>query len=524
MSASGGKRRPKTADEHLDELLEEKRQAMEDVEEERRSERTSYSNTGVWQGMKWTFVFTILLWWFPVYGQMIAGYIGGRKAGSASKALIASSVPAAMILGLAYAIDYGYLPIPKEWLVEGPKYVSERISEQLPVGIPYIDVLVTSFSSVLTAQMSYFAVVILFALIGGVLADEGTKTTLVKGYKVTGQYSLFDDAPHRVDSALDSIVDKVSSSLGIHHDERPNAREGKGEDKWAPRRAAKSWEPPMKGGNNGWESAHLVEQEVKEEPQKVKAKSDECAVALGEKWERPTERTHAPKPEKRVPPILARPRKSALEKMGVQNDAPEPPVYEKKRKLVEDQVWKPPRPSRQIEDSWNKREKAWSPKDDKIKNKIWPKLKRKRASEHLPSGPVELERVDVKATQEPNAKNENNELDELMIAGKPVKDVPHAEPKKLPKYIRVEEEEHLWDADLKIVESEHERAREEPRRQVEEREKPKPEAIEELINIDQPSEEEAAEEKPKDKSKHEDHTSNLRFDDDEPEPSDWDRL
>ncbi|HPP45635.1 MAG TPA: hypothetical protein PK446_07570, partial [Methanomassiliicoccaceae archaeon] len=34
-----------------------------------------------WSAMKYTFALSLLLWWLPVFGQMVAGYVGGRRAG-----------------------------------------------------------------------------------------------------------------------------------------------------------------------------------------------------------------------------------------------------------------------------------------------------------------------------------------------------------------------------------------------------------------------------------------------------------
>jgi|GEM_PF-1767155 len=595
----------KSVEKHLEDLLEEKKQMVEDAEEEKRTEHTSYSNTGVWQGMKWTFVFAILLWWFPIYGQMIAGYIGGRKAGSASKALISSSVPAAIILGLAYSIDMGYLPIPKEWLVEGPKYVSERISEILPVGIPYIDVLVTSFSSVLTAQMNYFAIIILFSLIGGVLADEGTKTTVVKGYKITGQYSFFDDAPHRVDSAIDTLVDKVADVIGVH-DENVKG--------FASR--------PKKG----WSSEHLVTPEISDdeleienkENERLKVVSKEGLVKEGlveeitdnndineDKKEKNKIYQRSKVVEKKVPDILARPKKSTLEKLGVY-EYKELPVAEKRRRLVEEQAWSPKRlESKKIDETWTKKEKVtWSPKKVE-KNSIWPKLRKKDLRGYTLSrnneegyeiykgnekenekeefanveengesmidklDKINLQKIgiDDKHRKSKDDKNEKNieeidnerykEKDSIIIGGKEIKDIKKEElihkykVAKLPKYLQPEEEQ-LWDADLKIVDS-HEEVPEQKQHILQDiktssnqpkhektdsektkREIPKPEPLDDIILLDSGeldmSKYTNAEHKQKDKgsekkeNKPEESNLQLRFDDEEPESTDWDKL
>jgi hypothetical protein len=50
--------------------------------------------------MIWMFVLSILLFWLPVAGPLVAGFVGGRKAGSLGNALLAVFLPA-IILGVA---------------------------------------------------------------------------------------------------------------------------------------------------------------------------------------------------------------------------------------------------------------------------------------------------------------------------------------------------------------------------------------------------------------------------------------
>ena len=47
--------------------------------------------------MIWMLVLSILLFWLPVVGPLIAGFVGGRKAGSLSNALIAVLLPGLMV-------------------------------------------------------------------------------------------------------------------------------------------------------------------------------------------------------------------------------------------------------------------------------------------------------------------------------------------------------------------------------------------------------------------------------------------
>jgi hypothetical protein len=42
----------------------------------------------------WMFVLSILLFWLPLIGPFIAGFVGGRKAGTLSDAILAVFLPA----------------------------------------------------------------------------------------------------------------------------------------------------------------------------------------------------------------------------------------------------------------------------------------------------------------------------------------------------------------------------------------------------------------------------------------------
>lgn len=51
----------------------------------------------VGSAMTWIFVLSILLFWMPIVGPLIAGFVGGRKAGSLSNAVLAVLLPGAVI-------------------------------------------------------------------------------------------------------------------------------------------------------------------------------------------------------------------------------------------------------------------------------------------------------------------------------------------------------------------------------------------------------------------------------------------
>ncbi len=41
----------------------------------------------------WMFVLSLLLFWLPIFGPLIAGFVGGRKAGSVGNAILAVILP-----------------------------------------------------------------------------------------------------------------------------------------------------------------------------------------------------------------------------------------------------------------------------------------------------------------------------------------------------------------------------------------------------------------------------------------------
>lgn len=58
--------------------------------------------------MNWMGCLTLLLFWLPVVGPFIAGLVGGVKAGSVRRALLAVFVPGVMT-GLMVAVGVAYL-------------------------------------------------------------------------------------------------------------------------------------------------------------------------------------------------------------------------------------------------------------------------------------------------------------------------------------------------------------------------------------------------------------------------------
>lgn len=51
----------------------------------------------VGSAMTWMFVLSILLFWMPIMGPLIAGFVGGRRAGTLGNAIVAVFLPGVVI-------------------------------------------------------------------------------------------------------------------------------------------------------------------------------------------------------------------------------------------------------------------------------------------------------------------------------------------------------------------------------------------------------------------------------------------
>lgn len=56
----------------------------------------------------WMFLLSVLLFWLPVLGPLIAGYVGGKKAGSLGNAVLAAILPA-LIVGVVIFLSASLL-------------------------------------------------------------------------------------------------------------------------------------------------------------------------------------------------------------------------------------------------------------------------------------------------------------------------------------------------------------------------------------------------------------------------------
>ena len=133
-------------------------------------------------GMKMILVLSLILFWLPTIGQMIAGYIGGRRAGGPWRGLIAAFVPVAILLLLVWGAERGFLGSWVGSLGAIPATIGQGVSAVAPPLAPYVQFVLGYLAAFVDALRGTFAtgqngylVTIVFAYIGGVLADQARR-------------------------------------------------------------------------------------------------------------------------------------------------------------------------------------------------------------------------------------------------------------------------------------------------------------------------------------------------------------
>ena len=81
---------------------------------------TTIRNKGsVSAGVLWMSVLALLLFWLPVVGPLIAGYVGGRKAGSVARVAVAAVLPAIVLTMLVSMLSTLLSGVPLVGILAG---------------------------------------------------------------------------------------------------------------------------------------------------------------------------------------------------------------------------------------------------------------------------------------------------------------------------------------------------------------------------------------------------------------------
>ncbi len=136
----------------------------------------------IWSAAKYILMISLMLYWLPLVGQMIGGFIGGRRAGSPWRAIIAAMLPVIVLYGLSSALSTGLIPIRFQNATLLTYVLIKDALEKLPIAAPYISFATTyvgSFIAELKTAASFkignYLITIAFAYVGGILSDQSRR-------------------------------------------------------------------------------------------------------------------------------------------------------------------------------------------------------------------------------------------------------------------------------------------------------------------------------------------------------------
>ncbi|UCG68559.1 MAG: hypothetical protein JSV09_12225 [Thermoplasmata archaeon] len=175
---------------------------------------SSWREHNVISGMWYVFILSCLLWWLPVFGQMIAGYVGGRKAGSPIKGIFVAIIPVFIIILLMVCMDLGLLPFVGA-LAGIPTMVMNGIRSFSPNAASYLSGIYDSLKPLVGLNGNGFLIIVVFGLIGGMMADLNKKEIL----RATGNQPFYDAFLGKFSGAYlskfaDMVAERVIWTLG----------------------------------------------------------------------------------------------------------------------------------------------------------------------------------------------------------------------------------------------------------------------------------------------------------------------
>ena len=151
-----------------------------------------------WGSTKIILLLSVLLWWLPQSaGYMVAGYVGGRRAGSPWRAAFAALIPVIIIFGVAAAYDAGYARPQIDFLAGLPASIATAIGNAIPFFQPYTQFVIEYLTTFVVALQSLFGmgsngymVTIAFAYIGGIVAEQTRREIAAKDGSSSGSASV----------------------------------------------------------------------------------------------------------------------------------------------------------------------------------------------------------------------------------------------------------------------------------------------------------------------------------------------
>lgn len=134
-----------------------------------------------WSGVKYIIILSILIWWIPLFGPMIAGYVGGRRTGGPRRGFFAAVVSLGIVGLIHLILIEGYFFGVLDPILEYPdKLVSIAYSSS--IFDPYVEFIGDYWSAFFGSVISEvpfstnsYILTLIFAYIGGLISFERRK-------------------------------------------------------------------------------------------------------------------------------------------------------------------------------------------------------------------------------------------------------------------------------------------------------------------------------------------------------------
>lgn len=163
-----------------------------EVDQEARRFRGGGPPFSFWASSRIILILALLLWWIQPAGPMIAGYVGGRRAGSPWKAVTAALLPVFIILLANYTYAHNVATRQIDFVASLPVAMGDGAAAILPFLAPYKDFMVAYLHGFVEALRTTFGMgtngylmVVIFSYIGGLIAEQTRRELYFRGASST---------------------------------------------------------------------------------------------------------------------------------------------------------------------------------------------------------------------------------------------------------------------------------------------------------------------------------------------------
>lgn len=170
-----------------------------------------------------TFILLFVVGWIPILGQMVAGYVGGRRAGSPSRGFVATFVATFAAVVILFAVS-ALLTSMNSALANDPEAQIAAVSASSPllgqglsVGVDYLQGVFGGTGS-FEINFTVYAMTIAFGIIGGVLADQSRKETrlIINSAGTSSDHRIRSLDKHRSGKTLGFESFEECTAMGVN--------------------------------------------------------------------------------------------------------------------------------------------------------------------------------------------------------------------------------------------------------------------------------------------------------------------